>query len=611
VKDIMMLRKATALALFASVCMAAPALAQAPAVTPMASSAQAADMAYRRINPTMVGTTVTLNGHDLTLEQVIQVARYGAKVQTTAAAKQHMNEAYGLLLEGSSEGIAIYWFNRGAGGARETVIFAGDPESATNRPIVAGNQMRAFQSGAAGGYGPEVSEEEIVRAMMVIRANAMIHNAPSPGLAQMLVDLINHRITPVVNSRGTVGEGDLGPLMNVGGAMVGAGDVYYNGVRMKASDALSRAGLKPIVPFAADNNALSSSNGYATAQAALLTYDAKLLLEWMDLAYAMDLVGMNSSVSPIVLAVQADRPEKWLNWHAAKTLDMIKGSYLFDNDPKRIIQDPESLRASSIRQASAWKAWSTMKDTVLFQMNSSDHNPVVKVGLKPTDSWEMNTPQMLRYYVKGGPRSNNKGGFILSNANWDPYPMANEIEAFTLALANVGVAQVNRMQRFSSPFFTGVAAREVIPDIGFGGGGGYTPVDLWQEVQSLAVPITPEGNSMGDGVEELQAQTRLKTTRARAAVDAMLHLTGFDLTNSARWLDVRQVQGPERKLGDAPTAAWKAFRAVVPLRQTALVDGGGGAGVQVYDFLKANPASKFYAAGPAMPAGEPVQVVKW
>jgi histidine ammonia-lyase len=35
---------------------------------------------------------------------------------------------------------------------------------------------------------------------------------------------------------------------------------------------------------------------------------------------------------------------------------MIKGSYLFDDDPSRIIQDPESLRASSIRQGSAWEA---------------------------------------------------------------------------------------------------------------------------------------------------------------------------------------------------------------------------------------------------------------
>jgi histidine ammonia-lyase len=244
-------------------------------------------------------------------------------------------------------------------------------------------------------------------------------------------------------------------------------------------------------------------------------------------------------------------------------------------------------------------------------MNTSDHNPVVKVGLKPTDSWEMATPQMMRYYVKGGPRSNNKGGYILSNANWDPYPMANEVEAFTISLANVGVAVVNRMQRFSDPFFTGIRAQEAIPDIGFGGGGGYTPVDLFQEVQSLAVPITPEGNSMGDGVEELQAQTRLKTTRARQAVDTMLHLTGFDLTNAARWMDVRMAQDKGRNLGEAPMAVWTAFRKVVPLRNLALVDGGGGAGTKVYDFMKANPPSSFFHGGPTMPPAEPVAAVKW
>jgi histidine ammonia-lyase len=591
---------AVILAVTAAVPFAAPAMAQTAMAHP----------AYHAITPTMAGQTITLTGHDLTIDQVIQVARYGAKVQTTAEAKQHMQEAYGLLLEGSTEGIAIYWFNRGAGGARETVIFAGDPESPQNRPIVSQMQMRAFQGGASGGYGPEVADEEIVRAMMVIRANAMIHNAPSPGLAQMLVDLINHRITPVVQSRGTVGEGDLGPLMNVGGAMVGAGEVYLNGVRMSAADALAKEGLKPIVPFAADNNALSSSNGYATAQAALLVYDGKKLLDWTDLAYAMDLNGMNSNVSPLTIAVQSDRPDKWLNWDAGRILDMIKGSYLFDNDQKRIIQDPESMRASSIRQASAWKAWATLKDSVTFQINTSDHNPVVKVGLKPTDSWEMATPQMMRYYVKGGPRSNNKGGYILSNANWDPYPMSNEVESFTLSLANLGVAVVNRMQRFSDPFFTVIKETDVIPGLGYGGGG-YTPVDLWQEIQTLANPVTPEGNSMGDGVEELQAQTRLKTARARQTVDVMFHLVGFDLTNAARWMDVRMAQDPKRGLGAGPTAALTAFRKVVPLKPTAIVDGGGGAGVKVYDFMKANPATSFYPAGPAFPVGEPVAAVKW
>ena len=34
---------------------------------------------------------------------------------------------------------------------------------------------------------------------------------------------------------------------------------------MSAADALAKAGLKPIQPFAADSNALTSSDAYATA----------------------------------------------------------------------------------------------------------------------------------------------------------------------------------------------------------------------------------------------------------------------------------------------------------------------------------------------------------
>ena len=91
----------------------------------------------------------------------------------------------------------------------------------------------------------------------------------------MLIDLLNQRITPVVQSRGTLGEGDLAQLDNVGATMVGAGDVYYQGARMSAAAALAKAGLKPIQPFAADTNALTSSNAYATGIAALAVHDGR------------------------------------------------------------------------------------------------------------------------------------------------------------------------------------------------------------------------------------------------------------------------------------------------------------------------------------------------
>jgi histidine ammonia-lyase len=277
--------------------------------------------------------------------------------------------------------------------------------------------------------------------------------------------------------------------------MVGVGDVYYHGVRMPATKALAQAGLKPIQPFAADDNALTSSDAYATGQAALVVNDARHALEWADLIYAMDLNGMNSSITPLSVVVQCDRPSQWLNWDAGRVLDMLKGSYLFDADEARIIQDPESLRASSIRQASAWEEWSALQDAVVFQVNSSDHNPAVHVGLGPKDSWELASAQMMKFYVKGGTLSHDQHGYIVSNANWDPYPMANKLENFVIGLANMDVAIMLRIDRFSSTFFTVVKATAILPAAA-GHFTSYLPVALEQEIQSLTNPVAPFGSAI-------------------------------------------------------------------------------------------------------------------
>jgi histidine ammonia-lyase len=549
---------------------------------------------YVPITPSMTDRTVTLNGRDLTIDQVVMVARHGARVELSKEARQREADNYGLLLEASAEGIPVYWFNRGAGDQRETVMFEGDPLSPKNRALIEKNQAARFHAGADWGTGPEIGNEEIVRAMMVVRANAMVYNAPSPQLSQMLLDLLNKRITPVVQSRGTLGEGDLAQLGNVAATMVGAGEAYFQGVRMKADQALKKAGLAQLEPFAADDNALTSSNAYATGQAALLVHDAKEALEWADLIYAVDLNGMNSSVTPLSLVVQRDRPEKWLNWHAARTLDMIKGSYIFDKDAKRIIQDPESLRASSIRQASTWEEWAALRDAVVFQVNSSDHNPAVNVSLGPEDSWELATPQLMRFFVKGGPHSHGQHGYIVSNANWDPYPMANRVESFLIALGNMDIAVMLRIERFRNPFFTGVAASDVLPGAA-GGFYGFAPVDLQQEIQSLMNPIAPFGSAIVGTVEDLQAQTRIKLQRARQAVETTFDLLSYDLLEGSLWMDVRKTQDPTRSFGAAPTAVWTAFRGHVPLREVPGVERRQSVPAAAAEFLKTTPASTFYA----------------
>jgi histidine ammonia-lyase len=548
---------------------AATALFAALSSFGLAGSIRAAE-SYTVVTPDASVAPVTLTGHDLTLEQVVRVARYGALVRLSREARQRSEDAYGLLLEAAAEGVPVYWFNRGSGAGRENVIFDGDPLAPENKVKLEQRQLEIFRRGATSGLGPEVSEEEVVRAMMLVRANTMTYEAASPQLTQMLLDLLNHRITPVVQSRGTVGEGDLGPFSNIGAAMVGAGEVYYQGTRIGAAEALKEAGLAPLVPFAADDSALTSSNAYATGQAALLVERAGRALAWGDLAYAIDLNAMNSSITPLVSPVQANRPFRWLNWHAHRMLDMLKGSYLFEEDPHRIIQDPESLRASSIRWGSAWQAWGALRDDVLIQINSSDHNPAIRVGATPGDSWELDTAQVRKYYVKGGPRSGGKHGFVLSNANWDPYPFANDVEAFAIALANADVVVAQRISRFTNTFFTVIRPADVLPSGspgGFGGASSMAAAALFQEIQTLENPVTPEGNALIQTVEDLQAQTRLKIARARELVADTEDLLAEDMLNGAFWLDVRQAQDGARQFGPAATAVWKSLRTTIPLQQ--------------------------------------------
>ena len=438
-----------------------------------------------------------------------------------------------------------------------------------------------------------------MRAVMVVRANAMTYDAPSPQLAQMLIDMLNKRVTPVMMSRGSTGESDMAQTEEIAGPMVGAGESYYRGVRMTSAQALQRAGLKPIQPFAADENALTSSNAYSTAMAVFIVADAKEALEWADLTYAIDLNGMNSSLTPLSYLVQTNRPFKWLNWEAVRVRDMLKDSYLFGADPGRIIQDPESLRAVAIRQGSAWQMWAMLKDDVVTQLNSSDHNPAIRAGLSPQDSWDLRTPEMMKYYVKGGKNSHGMHGFILSNANWDPYPIANDLEAFTISLANMDIVVMLRIKKFASTFFTQISADDVLQDQGgnfeSGSGGGYVLHDAWQDVQAQIVPVAPEGYGDTLNVEDLESQTRIKAQRAMAAIDGTFRLLADDLINGARWLDVRKMQDPSRNFGPGPTAAWRAFRKVAPLQPNAGAALGHSTASIAFNFLKTNSASNFVA----------------
>ena len=169
-------------------------------------------------------------------------------------------------------------------------------------------------------------------------------------------------------------------------------------------------------------------------------------LEWADLAYAMDLNGMNLASRRSASRCRSDRPYPWLNCDAARRLDMIKGSYLFDKDqahhpgpgePARLV-DPPGL---------GWEAWASwQRRGVPDQLLRPQ--PAIRVGLSPRIPGSSHTPDdaILR---QGRPAPPRPARLHRLERQLGPYPLANDVEAFTIALANLDIAVMLRFYKFS------------------------------------------------------------------------------------------------------------------------------------------------------------------
>jgi histidine ammonia-lyase len=522
--------------------------------------------AYRPITATMANKTITLTGHDLTIEQVVDIARHGAKVIISEEAMQRGADSFGLMLEAQHEGIPVYRFNRQAGSGREIATMTGNPDTAENvAKLAARHEARSatIGQGPFAGFGEDVPDEDIGRAMLTVNANIVTYEAASPAYIKGIVDLLNYGVTPAVHWRGAIGESDFVP---VAATLTGRGFAYLKGLRMPAAEALAKAGLKPI-HLEGNDEALGTTSALTAGFAALLVNDAR---------------------------------------------ELLRGSYVFDGE-YRILQDAESLRATVWRDGGVWAAWARLRDSTLIQMNSTDHNPTFRPDFLPQDSWELATPQLMKFFVKGGKFSHGKHGYILSNSDWDPYPLVDDVEAFPVALVNLIVAVVQRMHRFEDPFFTVTDASQILkthpgPEgasgTGAGGGGGAVTDALWQELKPLANPIPPDGVAADKGVGDLDAVPMLKLMRMRQALDVSRDILGQDLLNAAFWLDVRKLENPDRTFGPGPTTVWDNFRKIIPFRDAVAQPSFATREDLAVNFLQTNsPASLYPGNAIAMPIG--------
>ncbi|PTI60567.1 aromatic amino acid lyase, partial [Staphylococcus succinus] len=188
-------------------------------------------------------------------------------------------------------------------------------------------QVNLIRSHACG-IGKPFSEE-VSLVMMVLRLNTLLkgHSGATVDLVDQLVYFINQRIIPVVPQQGSLGaSGDLAPLSHLALALIGEGNVFYQGEEVDSRYVLKKLNHQALELQAKEGLALINGTQAMTAQGVINYIEAENLgyqAEWIAALTHQALNGITDAYNENVHKVRNFQEQIDV---AARMLDWLEGS---------------------------------------------------------------------------------------------------------------------------------------------------------------------------------------------------------------------------------------------------------------------------------------------
>jgi phenylalanine ammonia-lyase len=302
----------------------------------------------------------------LSMEDVARVARQGAAIALSPASRQRIARGRARLEEMLARGERIYGVNTGVGG-NVGISLAPEEMELLQANIV------LHLSCATGQPLPN----DVVRAATLLRVATFLTGASAvrPELVDALAALLNHGITPVVPRYGSVGaSGDLMPSAYIARALVGIGEVEFQGRRMPAQEALETEGLKPMRFAPKEGLALINGTTVMTAAAALLWVDAFQVLRALLGAVALSVEATQSPALPFEPWVHEMKGHPGQIAVAARLRELLHGSGYTQASGG---QSCYSLRCVPQGLGQVWEALEDARATLEREINSANDNPLI------------------------------------------------------------------------------------------------------------------------------------------------------------------------------------------------------------------------------------------
>jgi histidine ammonia-lyase len=449
--------------------------------------------------------TVVLSGLDLTIDEVVRVARGREPVELAAAAVERMRESRAVVERAVGRGDAVYGVTTGVA-SRKRVSVSADEIAAFNRRLLGSHRV---------GQGP-LAPEDAVRAVMLRMANGFASGVTGvrPEIAERLVSALNDGETPEVRMLGSVGQSDLAPNADLANAL-------FDGIPLGAGEALW----------------LVNNNAFSTGLAALAVADAGRLLASVLVAGALDLEAFGANLSIIHPEVARTRPSPGVRMAVERLSVLLAGSALWEPGAARNLQDPLTFRGLPQVLGAALDTLEFTRRQVELELNASSSNPLV-------------VPSEDR---------------VFSVSNLDVVQLAASLDYLRIALAPVLTSANERlMKHLQSPFSglpDGLAAEAGLHEDGLAelGNVGHA---LAAEARLLAQPVSFElgSTTQAEGIEDRMTMAPLSARRLAEMVELGERIVAIELVVAAQAVELR---APEA-MGSGTRRAVELVRERVP-----------------------------------------------
>lgn len=491
---------------------------------------------------------LALDGTLLTLPDLVAVARGSGSAALTPAAREAVARSRAWVVSVLHGERAIYGVNTGFGSLARVRI---DPAQTSQ---LSRNLIRSH----AAGVGPD-APDEVVRAMMLLRANALARGASGCTLAlvETLLAMLARGVTPRVPSLGSCGSsGDLAPLSHLGLVVFGeGGHARFGGETLPGPEAMRRAGIPTLVPEAKEGLAMTNGAQMTTAIAALALFDAERLVADAEVAAAMSIEALRGVTRAFHPGVHALRPYPGAITSAARLRALLAGSTLTDSIPDKI-QDAYSLRCTPVILGAVRDQLRFAREVVDVEINSVTDNPV-----------------MLMDLPDGDPADPVNRAFSGGLFHGEPVGMA--CESARIAVAELASLSERRLFRLT----TGSLSARLPPALASDGpahdGLGMlfpqtTAASLVSENKAIGWPSTLDSIPTCEDQEDHVAMSTTAAWRFRETLENSRRVVAIELLSAARALRYRLAEDPSITLGAGSAAMMPQL---APILDAGLIPG--------------------------------------